>query len=126
MRGVLTQADVREQDKLGKARTHRAQRLLDDAVLLPGAGRLLVLLSRDAEEQQRPHVRRREVVYFAEQAVEVEARHARQRLVRERFGRDEEGHHELVEREPSLAHEPAQRSRTAKAAEPGDRERAHG
>ena len=46
-------------------------------------------------------------------------------LVAERLGRDEERHHEIVERERRLAHEIAQRARPAQPAEPGDRERAH-
>ena len=68
---------------------------------------------------------RREPLHLAQQPLDVEARHARQLLVRERLGRDEERHDELVEREPRLAHEPAQRSRAAEAPQPGDRERAH-
>src|SRR6185436_8376526 len=68
---------------------------------------------------------RSEAFYFAKETVDVEARHARQLFVRERLGRDEERHHELVERKPGLAHEPAQRSRAAEATEPSDRKRAH-
>ncbi len=109
----------------GKRGSQRAQRLLDDAVLLPRAGRLVVLLRRDAEQHHGLHARGRERVDLAHQAVEVEARHPRQRLVRERLGRDEERHDELVEVEPRLAHEPAQRSRAAEAPQPGDGERAH-
>jgi hypothetical protein len=49
---VLAEADVREEDELREAWPQRAQRLLDDAVVLPRAGRLVVLVSRDAEEQE--------------------------------------------------------------------------
>ena len=55
---------------------------------------------------------------LAQQPVDVEARHPGQLLVRERLGCDEERHHELVEREPRLAHEPAQRTRAAEAPQP--------
>ena len=57
--------------------------------------------------------------------VDGQARHRRQRLVAERLGRDEERHHEVVERELGLADEVAQGAGAAQAAEPGCRERAH-
>ena len=41
---VLAEADVRDQNEPGVLGPERAQRLLDDAVLLPGGGRLLVLV----------------------------------------------------------------------------------
>ena len=41
------------QHELGEARPQRAQRALDDPVVLPGAGRLLVLLLGDPEEDHR-------------------------------------------------------------------------
>ena len=125
VRRVFAEADVRQQDEVGEARPQRAQRLLNDPVVLPRTGCLLVLLRRDAEEQDGADARRCEVLDYANEAAEVEARHARQLLVRERLGSDEERHDELVEREPGLAHEPAQGSRTAEAPQPGDRERAH-
>ena len=71
------------------------------------------------------HAGGRERVDLAHETVEVEARHPRQRLVRERLGRDEERHDELVEVEPRLAHEPAQRGGATKPPQPGDGERAH-
>ena len=50
VRGVLAEADVGHQHELGEAGPQRAQRLLDDPVLLPRAGRLLVLPVRDPEQ----------------------------------------------------------------------------
>ena len=99
VRRVLAEADVGEQHELGEARAQRAQRALDDAVVVPGAGALLVLLLRDAEEHHgadaeparapRPRARRRRRV---KRDMPGSASFA------ERVGRDEERHHEVVER----------------------------
>src|SRR5438034_22389 len=53
VRRVLAQADVGEEHELREARAEVAERALDDAVVLPGAGGLLVLRLRDAEEDDR-------------------------------------------------------------------------
>src|SRR5206468_10318691 len=90
-----------------------------------GACGLLVLQLRDAEEHHRSDAAPGKSLDLVQQHGDVEAGHPGQRLVRERLGRDEERQDELVEREPGLAHEPAQGSRTAEAPQPGDRERAH-
>ena len=52
--GVLAQADVGDEDQLfrGARLLERAQRLLHDAVFVPGAGGLFVFAFRQAEEQQ--------------------------------------------------------------------------
>ena len=126
VRRVLAEADVGQQHELGEARPQRAQRLLDDAVVLPRAGRLARPSPPGRRRGSRARTPRRASSSTSRnEPLDVVARHPRQLLVRERLGRDEERHHELVEREPRLAHEPAQRRRAAKAAEPGDREGAH-
>ena len=55
---VLAEADVGEQRQAGHLGPQRAQRALHDAVVVPGARALLVLLLGDAEQQHRPHAER--------------------------------------------------------------------
>ena len=52
VRGVLAEADVGDQDELRLLAPQRAECALDDPVVLPRARALLVLLLRDAEEEQ--------------------------------------------------------------------------
>ena len=54
VRGVLAEADVGQEQQLGKARPERTERLLDDPLGDPGARALVVLLLRDAEEDAPP------------------------------------------------------------------------
>ena len=53
VRRVLAEADVGEQQQLREPRPQRAQRALDDPVVVPRAGALLVLLLRDPEQDHR-------------------------------------------------------------------------
>ena len=92
---------------------------------VPRAGRLVVLLLRDPEEDHRLHAEPNEVLDLAHDAVDVEPRHPRQRVVPQRLRRDEQRHHERLEIEPRLAHEPAQRSRAAEPPEPDIGEAGH-
>ena len=101
------------------------QRPLHDPVLVPGARALVVLLLRHAEEDQRLAAERRELARLDDQILDREAAHPGQLLVRDRRRADEVRHHEVVEVEPRLAHEPAQRIRTAQAAQACGGEGAH-
>ena len=67
VRRVLAEADVGEQDELREARPQRAQRDLDDAVLLPRAGRLVVLHLGDAEEHHRADAARGKLLDLVQQ-----------------------------------------------------------
>ena len=125
VRRVLAETHVGHQHQLGEARPQRAQRLLHDSVLLPRAGRLLVLLRRDAEQDHRLDAEPHQLLDLAEDAVDGVARHPRQVLVAQRLGRDEQRHDERLEIEPRLAHEPAQRRGAAEPAKPDVGVRAH-
>src|SRR4029077_8305027 len=81
VRRVLAETDVGEEDELREARPERPQRDLDDSVLLPGAGRLLVLDLRDTEQDDGPNAAPRQRLRLAQQPLDVETRHPRQRLV---------------------------------------------
>ena len=103
---VLAEADVGDEHELGELGAQRAQRLLDDPVVVPGARALVVLLLRDAEEQHRLDAEPRRALPPRARARRPSAadRRAAPRS-RTRRGRDEERHHEVVEVEPRLAHE---------------------
>ena len=105
--GVLAETHVRQQEKLRETRPQRAQRLLHDAGLDPGAGALVVLLLRDAEEDDRLHARPQQVLALTHGTVDAEARKRGQPLVRQRIGSHEERLDEVVERERRLADEVA-------------------
>ncbi len=126
VRRVLAQADVRHQHELGEARAQRTQRALHDPVVLPRTRRLLVLLLGDAEEHHGLDTPAHELLGLPEQVVDAESRHARQRLVAQRIGGDEERHDERLEVEARLAHEPTQGAGAPEAAEPDVGVRAHG
>ena len=105
---VLAEADVRDQGQAGSLRPKRTQRTLDDPVVVPGARALLVLLLRDAEEEQRPDTQRPELDGLADQLVDGELGDRRKTLDRidDAFARArEERHHEAVEVDRRLAHE---------------------
>ena len=126
VRRVFAQADVGDQQQLRKARPQRAERLLDDAVVDPGAGALVVLLLRDPEQDHGADADAHELLDLAHDGLDGVALQRRQPLVRERGGRDEERHHEVVERDRRLADEVAQRAGATQAAQAGGGERAHG
>jgi hypothetical protein len=105
VRGVLAEAHVGHEHELGEARTERTERALHDAVVLPRAGRLLVLLLGDAEEDHRLHAETDELLDLADGVVHRVPRHPGQFLVAPRFRRHEEWHHELVKVEAGLADE---------------------
>ena len=106
--------------------SQRAQRALHDPVVVPGARALVVLLVGDAEEDHRldaepcraPRPRRRGRRRSGGRA-------AGRSRVRERLRPDEERHDEVVEVEPRLADEVAQRTRPAKPPQPRDGKCAH-
>ena len=77
VRGVLAEADVGHQHELGEARPERAEGALDDPVVVPRAGRLLVLLLGDPEEDHRLHAEPNELLDLTDDVVDRVARHAR-------------------------------------------------
>ena len=125
VRGVLAETDVGHEHELREAGPKRAERLLDDAVVLPRPGRLLVLVGRDAEEDDRLHARADELLDLADGAADRVARHAGQLLVRQRLRRDEERHHELVEAQVRLADEAAEAAAAAEPPQPDVGEAGH-
>src|SRR5205085_9868106 len=125
VRRVLAETDVREEDETGRARTDRPQRPLDDAVVVPRARALLVFLLGDPEEDHGADAERGELSPFGRGRLDRMPRQAGQVVVRERLGPDEERHDEVVEAEPGLADETAQRVRAPEPAKPRDRKRAH-
>ena len=125
VRRVLAEAHVGHQHELGEARPQRAQRALDDAVVDPRARAFLVLLLRQPEEDHRRDAEANELLDLADDAVDRVAAESGQALVRERLGRDEERHHEVVDRQRRLAREVAQRARPPQAPQ-ACRGKAHG
>ena len=117
VRGVLAEAHVGHEHELREPGAQRAERLLDDPVVVPRPGRLLVLLGGDAEEDDGLHARADELLDLADDGVDRVARHPGQLLVPERLGRDEERHHELVEAQVRLADEAAEAAAAAEAAQ---------
>ena len=125
VRRVLAETDVREQQELRKPLAQRTQRVLDDAVLLPGAGALVVLRLGDAEQDHRLDARRDELLRLSDETLDGVPAHRGQRLVLKRLGRDEVRHDQVREVEARLARERSQRARAAQAPETGGGERAH-
>ncbi len=61
VRGVLAEADVRDQHEPGQLGPQRPERALDDPVVDPGARALVVLLLGHAEEEHGLHAERAEL-----------------------------------------------------------------
>ena len=126
---VLAEADVGERAaSSGNRGAQRAQRALDDPVVVPGAGALVVLLLRDAEQDHRRDAERARARRLARRASSTECRAQRRAAPRSASAlrRDEERHHEVVEVEPRLAHERAQRVGAPQAAQRVAGKGAHG
>ena len=112
----------------GSALAQRAERPLDDAVVVVGAGARLVLLLRDAEEDDRADARPVRLLGLVAEAVDRPPCDSWQPLERplDAFaGADEERIDEVVQVEPRLADERAERRRAPKAAQPRDRKGRH-
>ena len=110
--GVLAAADIRDHEHVRVDRLDLADRLLDDAVRIVGAGREVVLLGRDAEQQHGRDTQRAQVGDFARKLVERELELARHRadLVTDTFPLGhEQGVDEVGGVERCLAHEIAHR-----------------
>ena len=87
-----------------RGRSSRSARWID-AVVVPRAGALLVLLVGDPEQDHGADADADERVDLADDVVDRPAAHRRQRLVRLGRRPDEERHDEVLEVEPRLAHE---------------------
>ena len=112
--GVLAEANVGDEDQLfsGCGLLERAQRLLHDAVFIPGAGALLVFCVRQAEKQQAAEAEPRGFFGFAHGFVhrEIEdAGHGGDGFANAFAGTDEEGIDQVAGVERSFAHQRAQR-----------------
>src|SRR4051794_5852525 len=125
VRRVLAKTDVGQEEQLREPRPQRSKRLLNDAVVDPRAGALVVLLLGDAEEDHRLNPRPEQVLALANGALDREPRERGQPVVRQLLGSDEQRLHEVVERQRRLADEVAQGAAAAKAAETRRREAGH-
>ena len=127
VRGVLAEADVGDEHELGLLGPERAQGPLDDPVVGPGARALLVLLLRDPEQEHGLDPERDELVGLARRASSTEWRVDAPAAPRcATVARpDEERHHEVVELEPRLADERAQRVGAPQPAQARGGEGAH-
>jgi hypothetical protein len=118
VRGVFAEADVREEDEPRHPFAERAQRLLDDPVVVVGARAGLVLLLRDPEEDHGRDPGAVRGLGLVAEAVDRALRDARQALERPLdalAGDGEERVHEVVERETRLPDERPERRGAAKA-----------
>ena len=128
MARVLAEADVGDQREARDLGPQRPQRPLHDPVGLPGAGALLVLLLRDPEEEDGADAERGELGRLADDLVDRALGDPVEALDRShdalaRAG--EERHDDVVEREPMLAHERAQRLGAPQTAQARDGECGH-
>ena len=123
VRGVLAEAHVGEQHEA--AAVERPQGTLDDPVVVVGAGAFVVLLVGDAEQDHRLHAEALEFVRLRDDGLDRVASQPGQVVVRKGHGPNEEGHHEVVEVEPGLAHEVADAARAAQPAQACHRKSAH-
>ena len=123
VRGVFAQAYVGEEDE--GAAVERAERALDDPVVVVCAGALVVLLFRDAEQDHGAHAEALEPLRLDDDRLDRVPCQPRQVVVRERLGPDEQGHNEVVEVEARLADEVADAARAPQPSQPRDGERAH-
>jgi hypothetical protein len=125
---VLAEADVGQERQPRNPGAQRAERPLDDAVVVPGPRPFGVLLLRDAEQEHRAHAGARELRALAHHLVDRALRDPGQSLDRadDAFARaGEERHHDVVERQRRLADECAQRVGPSEATKAG-RGEAHG
>jgi hypothetical protein len=125
VRGVFAETDIRQQHKARARLAERPQRTLDDAIVVPGAGTLGVLLVRDPEQQHRAHAQLRRLLGLGRQVLDREPAECRQVRVRLGGRADEERQDEVVEVDPGLPHERPQAVAAAEPAQARDRERAH-
>ena len=113
---VLAQAHVRDDDELRGRVLQRANGVLHDPVLGEALEPERILRARDPEQERRLDPERAELARFVREQVDrelVDPRHGRDRGAHALAGDDEERVHQVVRRERRLAHEIAQRGRTA-------------
>ena len=104
----------------------RARGELDDALVVVGAGALLVLVVRDAEQQHRGDAERRDLARLLDRRRDrqaIDTRHRLDRTAAVEAGLDEQRHDEVARVEPGLAHEVAQDGRLTQPAKARLRER---
>jgi hypothetical protein len=126
--GVLAEADVGDEDEFfcGGAFLDGAQALLDDAIVVPGAGSFFVLGIGQAEEQQPADAEGRSLFGFANSLIhgEIEdAGHGAYRIAHALAGTDEERIDQVAGIERGLAHECAKRLSATQTAQAHFRKR---
>ena len=117
---VLAQAHVGDDEHVGVGLLDRARGELDDALVVPGARALLVLVRGDAEEQHGGDAQRGGLARLVDGGGDrepVDARHGLDRRATVEPLLDEERQHEVAGVQPRLAHEVAQHRRAAQAAQ---------
>ena len=125
VRGVLAEAHVGQEHELRIRPAQSPQRTLDDPVLVPGAGAVLVLLLGDPEEQKGAHAEPRRLLGLGDEILDRVPAHGGQ--VGVRLGRrpDEEREDEVLEIQACLAHERAQPVAAAQPAQARGRKGTH-
>ena len=121
------QTSVR-QHQLGRALREGTEGLLDDAVLVVGARRRIVLLLRDPEEEDGADAEPQELLGLVGEAVDRPLRDAGQafeRLLDSGAGTGEERVDEVAQVEPRLADELPEGAGAPKASQAGGRKGAH-
>ena len=127
VRRVLAEADVREEDEVGRPLRERPERLLHDAVLVPGAGGGLVLLLRDPEEKDGADAEAEELLCLVGEPVDGALRNTGkpfERLVDTGARAGKQGIDEVAEVESRLADELPERTGAAEAPQAGSRKNA--
>ncbi len=123
VRRVLAQAQVGDDEQVGVGGLDRARGELDDALVVPRAGALLVLVGGQAEEQHAGDAERGGDARLLDGAVDREVVDAGQRGDRAAAlaaaGDDEHGGDQVRDRQLGLAHQPAQDAGLAQAPEAG-------
>ena len=125
VRGVLAETDVGQQHEPRARLAQRPQRALDDAVVVPGARAVGVLLFRDAEQDQRLHAEPSGFLGLGDEIVDGKPAERGQLGVRLGGRADEDREHEVVEIQSRLAHERAQAIAAPEPTQPRDGKRAH-
>jgi hypothetical protein len=123
---VLAQTEVRDHDQLGVGLLDRARGELDDPLVIPRAGALLVLAGRQPEQQHggdAERVRLPGLLHRVGDRQLVDARHRRDRVAPVDPVRDEHRVDEVAGVKARLAHQAPERMSGPEPAQAGLRER---
>src|SRR5947207_9389841 len=120
--GVLAEADVGPEEKLGLRRLDGPERAGNDPLRVVRFAPLGILLLGDAEENEAAHAERCELPGFLDHEIDRELgvpRHGSDRPAHALAVADEEGRHQGARRQRGLANQRAQRFGRAEAAHAG-------